>query len=193
MIRSFQVLKRLTARNREIGMFVNLSVLSLADTGFFREFNGFLAQNRALADLVQFEFTQAATADLGPVEAESLRALADLGYRFSVDNVTDLRTDFRALADLGFRTAKISVDRLLGRMPMPTGDIHPADFSGHLQRQGLSLIVDRIETEAQVIDLLDYEIRLAQGYLFSAPRQVRPEILGQPAAAEPSKAKAAGR
>lgn len=194
VIRSFQVLKRLTARNREIGMFVNLSPLSIADTSFFREFSGFLAQNRALADLVQFEFTQAATAELGPVEAESLRALSDLGYRFSVDNITDLRADFRGLADLGFRTAKISVDRLLGRVPMPAGDIHPADFSGHLQRQGLTVIVDRIETEAQVIDLLDYEVRLAQGFLFSAPRQVRPEILGQTAAAEtPKSAKAAGR
>lgn len=177
VIRSFQVLKRLTARNSEIGLFVNLSMGSLVDGTFFREFQAFLSQNRAVADLVQFEFTQAAIRDMGPLETESLRAIADLGFRFSLDNVTDLRIDHRGLADLGFRTLKISADRLLGRTAMPPGDIHPADLSGHLQRQGIAMIVDRIETESQVIDLLDYEVRLAQGFLFSAPRQVRPEIL----------------
>ncbi len=184
VIRSFQVLKRLTARNSEIGLFVNLSLSSLVDGTFFREFQAFLGQNRAVADLVQFEFTQAAVRDMGPLETESLRAIADLGFRFSVDNVTDLKMDNRGLADLGFRTLKISADRLLGRTAMPPGDIHPADLSGHLQRQGIAMIVDRIETESQVIDLLDYDVRLAQGFLFSAPRQVRPEILSAaPAAA----------
>ncbi|HUG61077.1 MAG TPA: EAL domain-containing protein [Methylomirabilota bacterium] len=193
VIRSFQILKRLTARNREIGLTVNISPLSLVDTGFYREFSAFLNQNRSMADLVQFEFTQAAVREMGPLEAESLAALADIGYRFSVDTVTDLRMDFRGLVDQGFRTVKISVDRLLGRAPMITGDIHPADLSGHLQRQGIALVVDRIETEAQVVDLLDYDVRLAQGFLFSAPRQVRPEILGAAPAADAAKSKAAGR
>jgi cyclic-di-GMP phosphodiesterase TipF (flagellum assembly factor) len=185
VIRSFQILRRLTARNRDIGLVVNISARSLADTGFFREFSAFLSQNRQLADLVQFEFTQAAVREMGPLEAESLSALAEYGFRFSLDNVTDLRMDVRTLVDRGFRTIKVSVDRLLGRVPTPAGDIHPADLAGHLQRQGVTLVVDRIETEAQVIDLLDYDVRFAQGFLFSAPRQVRPEILGlaQPAAA----------
>ncbi len=194
VIRSFQVLKRLTARNSEIGLFVNLSLSSLVDGTFFREFLAFLGQNRAVADLVQFEFTQAAVRDMGPLETESLRAIADIGFRFSVDNVTDLRMDNRGLSDLGFRTLKISADRLLGRTAMPPGDIHPADLSGHLQRQGIAMIVDRIETESQVIDLLDYDVRLAQGFLFSAPRQVRPEILSAaPAAARPAPARSAAR
>lgn len=186
VIRSFQILKRLTARNNDVGLFVNLSAYSLIDGTFFREFQSFLGQNRQVADFVQFEFTQAAVRDMGPLETETLRAIADLGFRFCVDNVGDLKMDFRSLADVGFRTAKVSADRLLGRAPVVTGDIHPADLSGHLQRQGMTLIVDRIETESQVIDLLDYEIRLAQGFLFSAPRQVRPEILGTAPAAQPA-------
>ncbi len=184
VIRSFQILKRLAARNNEIGLFVNVSMISLADSVFFREFQSFLSQMRPMADLVQFEFKQDFVRDMGPVEVESLRAVAALGFRFSVDNITDLKMDFRSLADDGFRTAKISADRLLGRVPMQTGDIHPADLSGHLSRQGITLVVDKIETESQVIDLLDYEVRFAQGHLFSAPRQVRPEILGQAAAAD---------
>jgi cyclic-di-GMP phosphodiesterase TipF (flagellum assembly factor) len=192
VIRSFQILKRLTARNTEVGLFVNLSPLSLIDGTFFREFQSFLAQNRQVADLVQFEFTQAAVREMGPLEIETLRAIADIGFRFSIDNVDDLKMDFRGLADIGFRTVKVAADRLLGRAAVVTGDIHPADLSGHLQRQGMGMVVDRIETESQVIDLLDYEIRFAQGFLFSAPRQVRPEILSAPAPAAKPAAKSAG-
>lgn len=178
VIRSFQILKRLTQRNSDVGLFVNLSADSLASSAFFREFQGFLGQNRAMADLVQFEFRQDALAEMGPLEIESLRAVADLGFHFSIDNVTDLRVDFRRWSDLGFRSIKVAADRLLGRAPLVTGDIHVEDMAGHLQRQGLILIVDHVEQEAQVIDLLDYGLAFGQGNLFSSPRQVRPEVLG---------------
>jgi cyclic-di-GMP phosphodiesterase TipF (flagellum assembly factor) len=183
VIRAFQVLKRLTQRNGEIGLFVNLSVESLASNAFFRDFQAFLAQNRGMADLVQFEFRQDAVQGMGPLETESLKAVADLGYRFSVDNVTDFRSDFRRLADIGFRSAKVSAERLLGRQPVSVGDIHIEDMAGHLLRQGITLVADRVELETQVVDLLDFEVHYAQGFLFSAPRQVRPEVLASGAAA----------
>jgi cyclic-di-GMP phosphodiesterase TipF (flagellum assembly factor) len=177
VIRAFQVLKRLTQRNGDMGLFINLSLESLGSNAFFRDFQAFLTQNKAMADLVQFEFRQEALRDIGPLEAESLKAVADLGYRFSVDNVTDLRGDFRRLADMGFRTAKVTADRLLGRQAIAIGDIHLEDLAGHLVRQGMTLIADHVESEAQVVDLLDYDVHFAQGFLFSAPRQVRPEVL----------------
>ncbi len=183
VIRSFQILKRLTQRNSDVSLYVNLSAESLASSAFFREFQSFLAQNRAVAELVQFEFRQEALFEMGPLEIESLRAVADLGFHFSIDNVTDLRVDFRRWADLGFRSVKVAADRLLGRAPLVTGDIHVEDMAGHLQRQGLTLIVDRVEQEAQVIDLLDYGLGFGQGNLFSSPRQVRPEVLGAAQAA----------
>lgn len=191
VIRSFQILKRLTQRNSDVSLFVNLSVESLASSAFFREFQSFLSQNRAAADLVQFEFRQDALAEMGPLEVESLRAVADLGFHFSIDNVTDLRVDFRRWSDLGFRSVKVAADRLLGRVPLVTGDIHVEDMAGHLQRQGLTLIVDHVEQEAQVIDLLDYGLGFGQGNLFSSPRQVRPEVLGAVQAANGAPARQA--
>lgn len=190
VIRSFQILKRLTQRNSDVGLFVNLSVESLASSAFFREFQSFLGQNRAVAELVQFEFRQDALNEMGPLEIESLRAVADLGFHFSIDNVTDIRTDFRRWSDIGFRSIKVAADRLLGRAPIVSGDIHLEDMAGHLQRQGLTLIVDHVEQEAQVIDLLDYGLSFGQGNLFSSPRQVRPEVLGPQAAAASSRASA---
>ncbi|HWS10797.1 MAG TPA: EAL domain-containing protein, partial [Xanthobacteraceae bacterium] len=44
-------------------------------------------------------------------------------------------------------------------------------------RFGIDLIAERIEAEGAVVDLLDYDVRFGQGFLFSPPRPVRAEAL----------------
>jgi cyclic-di-GMP phosphodiesterase TipF (flagellum assembly factor) len=63
-----------------------------------------------------------------------------------------------------------------------SADIHAADLSDLLGRHGITLISERIESEAVVVDLLDYDVRFGQGFLFSPPRPVRADALhGVPA------------
>lgn len=184
LLRSVQVLRRLSTRNRTVGLFCNVSLSTLIDDRFFPGFIEFMGKNRALAEYMVLEFTQAAVEEMGPVEEESLAALANVGFQFSVDQVTNLRADFRGLNDRGFSYAKVSADRLLGRIPTDTGDIHPEDVSSLLARHGIQLIADHIETEAQVIELLDFDVHFGQGFLFSPPRPVRSDVV-QGAAAPP--------
>src|SRR5262249_51756051 len=113
----------------------------------------------------------------GPIEQESLAALAQLGFRFSMDRVTDLRIDPRELAARGFRFVKVPATLLLARAPATASDIHPADFSDLLGRFGIDLIAENIESEGTVVDLLDFDVRFGQGFLFSPPRPVRAEVL----------------
>ena len=56
----------------------------------FRQFLDFMDANRVLAASLMFEFTQEAYRNFGPIEHESLAALAERGFRFSMDHVTDL-------------------------------------------------------------------------------------------------------
>lgn len=177
LFRAIQVLRRLSNRNRDAGLFVNISSATLVDETFFPGFLEFVRTHHGYADLLVFEFSQADVAEMGVLELESLAALSDLGFRFSVDRITDLKMDFRRLADRGFRYAKLRAGRILGEGNATPGDIHPADFGDLLQRYGIELIVDHVESEAQVLDVLDLEVRMAQGYLFSPPRPVRPEVL----------------
>jgi cyclic-di-GMP phosphodiesterase TipF (flagellum assembly factor) len=171
------VVRRLAAKNREIGLFCNVAPDTLIDSAYFPQFSEFMDANRALASALVFEFSQSAVRAMGPIEQESLAALAQLGFRFSMDRVTDLRIEPRELAARGFRFVKVPWTLLLARAATAASDIHPADFSDLLGRFGIDLIAEKIESEGTVVDLLDFDVRFGQGFLFSPPRPVRAEVL----------------
>jgi cyclic-di-GMP phosphodiesterase, flagellum assembly factor TipF len=185
-LRCVQVVRRLLLKNRDIGLFCNLSSATLTDSSFSK-FLEFMEANRAIAPSLVFEFTQSALRAMGPIEHESLAALAERGFRFSMDNLTDLRVNARELNERGFRFVKAPAALLFNRISVVSTDIHPADFSDLLGRYGIDLIAERIENEATVVDLLDYDVRFGQGFLFSPPRPVRAEAL-QGTAADPQEA-----
>ncbi len=175
LFRCVQVLRRLLLKNREIGLFCNISATTLNDAQYFPQMVQFLEANRVLAPSLVLEFRQSAWRDMGPLELESLASLRELGFRFCMDQVTDLRFEPRDLAERGVRFVKVPAAVLLGRAR--TADIHAADLSDLLHRHGISLIADQIEAENQVVELLDYDMRFGQGFLFSPPRPVRAEAL----------------
>ena len=177
LFRCVQVVRRLLAKNREIGLFCNISTSTLIDSATFQQFTEFMEANKAIAPALVFEFTQSALRAMGPIENESLAALAQLGYRFSLDNVTDLRIEPRDLAERGFRFVKVQASLLLNRAGAAVTDIHPQDFAGLLSRFGVELVAAKIESESAVVDLLDYDVKFGQGFLFSPPRPVRPEVM----------------
>jgi cyclic-di-GMP phosphodiesterase TipF (flagellum assembly factor) len=177
VFRCVQVVRRLSTKNREVGLFCNISGSTLVNAAVFGEITEFLAANRVLAPYLVFEFSQFAVRAMGPIEQECLATLADLGFRFSMDHIADLRIEPRELAERGFRFVKVPAALLLSRAAAPRSDIHPADFSDLLGRFGIDLIAERIEQEGTVVDLLDYDVRFGQGFLFSPPRPVRTEVL----------------
>ena len=178
LFRAVQVVRRLQLKNREVGIFCNISATTLTDAAQFRQFLDFVDANRALGDSLTFEFTQAAYRNFGPLEQEGLSALAERGFRFSMDHVADLRMEPRDLAERSFRFLKVPAKLLLNKASGAQSDIHPEDLADLLARSGIDLIAEHIENESTVLDLLDYDVRFGQGFLFSVPRPVRPEALG---------------
>jgi len=51
--------------------------------------------------------------------------------------------------------------------------IHAADFKELLNRYGLDLIVEKIETEREVIEVVELDVDYGQGYLFGEPRPLK--------------------
>ncbi|MEW6767328.1 MAG: EAL domain-containing protein [Pseudomonadota bacterium] len=175
MFRCVQVLRRLMVRSKDVGVFCNVSAATLGNPAVFSQCMDFLEANRALAPSLILEFKQSTFRQLGPVESEHLASLARLGYGLSIDNVTDLRIDARELADRGVKFIKIPAAMLLDQKQLSSADIHAADLSDLLARFGIDLVAERIEGERAVVDLLDYDVRYGQGFLFAPPRPLRPE------------------
>jgi cyclic-di-GMP phosphodiesterase TipF (flagellum assembly factor) len=175
MLRCVQVLRRLMVRNKDVGVFCNVSATTISNPTNFAQCLDFLEANRVLAPSFVLEFKQSTLRKLGPAETENLAALAQRGYRFSIDHVTDLRFEPRELADRGVRFIKVPAALLLDPKQSSTSDIHPSDLSDLLGRFGIDLIAEKIEGERAVVDLLDYDVRFGQGFLFAPPRPLRPE------------------
>src|SRR5207247_9491280 len=68
VFRCVQVVRRLLAKNRELGLFCNISGATLTDAAVFAQLLEFLDANRAIAPAIVFEFTHGAIRAAGPIE-----------------------------------------------------------------------------------------------------------------------------
>jgi len=103
-----------------------------------------------------------------------------------MDHVESLKLDFLRLKAIGFRHLKIRSSTLTRGMNGAGSAVAAEDFKKLLTRHGLNLIAERVEDEKTVVQLLDYAVDYAQGYLFGEPRAVREETLQKVSAVEPA-------
>ncbi|MDJ0947884.1 MAG: EAL domain-containing protein [Alphaproteobacteria bacterium] len=182
LFRCVQLIRRVRKAQQDVGFFCNISSHSLADTPFLRDFIAFMAENVELAPNLVFEFAQADVAEMTEDVAYNLQRLADLGFRFSIDQVTALNMDYGELARYFFRFVKVDAAILLRMIrsetdgsepPVAAGDMRLKDFKAQLDRAGMDLIVEKVEQERDLVELLDYNIDYGQGYLFGEPRPAK--------------------
>ncbi len=177
LFRCVQIVRRLTQKNRDVGVFCNISGDTLTDTEFFPQFLEYMHHNRDLAGHIVFEFSQDAVAKAGGAGEANLAYLSSLGFTLSMDHVTSLALDFVKLKKTGFRHLKVRAHTLAYGMSGAGAAVTAEDLKKLLERNGLNLIAERVEDEKTVVQLLDYGVDYAQGYLFGEPRAVREETL----------------
>ena len=104
-----------------------------------------------------------------------------------MDHVETLALDFLSLKAIGFRHLKVRAATMMRGMNNAGAAVAAEDFKKLLTRHGLNLIAERVEDEKTVVQLLDYAVDYAQGYLFGEPRAVREDLLktGQRAGTAP--------
>ena len=175
LFRCVQIVRRLTQKSREIGVFCNISGDTLTDTEFFPQFLDYMLANRDLAGQIIFEFSQDAVLKAGAAGEKNLSRLSDMGFSLSMDHVETLALDFVRMKALGFRHLKVRSDTLTQGMSGANAAVAAEDFKKLLSRHGLNLIAERVEDERTVVQLLDYQVDYAQGFLFGEPRAVREE------------------
>ncbi|MBW3618539.1 MAG: EAL domain-containing protein [Proteobacteria bacterium] len=189
LFRCVQIVRRLAKQDRKVGIFCNISLHSLADEDFFPQFLEFLSQNKDLSGALIFELGQAAFEARGGVEARNMAKLADLGFRFSLDKVSDLDLDARDLSRSDVKFVRVAASVLTeqltevdGRLTLRSAlDLDAADFAGLARRHGVEIIAEKIETEKQVLEVLDLDVKFGQGHLFGEPRAIREQVLAETA------------
>ena len=187
LFRCVQIVRRLSKQDRKIGIFCNIAMASLGDESFFPQFLDLLTANRDLASGLIFEIGQPAFDARGSVEARNMGKLADLGFRFSLDKVTDLDLDLQDLARSDVKFLKIGAQFLLEELTEIDGrqvlsslpDLAAEDFTTLTRRYGVEVIVEKVETERQVVDVLDLNIGFGQGHLFGEPRAIKEAVLSE--------------
>ena len=174
LFRCVQLVRKCQARKRNVGFFCNISSHSLSDKPFLQDFSQFLALNTNLAGNLVFELTQAAVNRVDSEVVRTLERVAGMGFRFSLDQVTDLNMDFAALARHRVKYLKIDAGMLLSQIRGTRSDFR--ELKAELNRFGIDLVAEKVEDEATLVELLDYPISFGQGYLFGEPRLSREDI-----------------
>ncbi|MFZ5718474.1 MAG: EAL domain-containing protein [Pseudomonadota bacterium] len=187
LFRCVQIVRRLARQDRRVGIFCNISMSSLGDEEFFPQFIDLLRANRDLAPALIFEVGQAAFNARNGVQARNMARLADLGFRFSLDKVTDLDLDLQDLSRSDVKFVKVGAQTLLDELTELDGrlvlrsmpDLAAEDFALLLRRYGVDLIAEKVEAERQVVDVLDLDIQFGQGHLFGEPRAIKDAVLAE--------------
>jgi cyclic-di-GMP phosphodiesterase TipF (flagellum assembly factor) len=181
LFRCVQIVRRLSERDRRIGVFCNVSMASLEDDGFFSSFIDFMRENRDLAHAMIFEISVRAFQTRSDVAARNMARLKELGFRFSLDKGMGLNLDLPELQAAGVKFVKIAGERLLeeltpgGERPISaiSRDIAAEDVPALFVRYGIDLIAEKVEIEKSVIEILEFEIPYGQGHVFGAPRPIK--------------------
>ena len=84
---------------------------------------------------------------------------------------------------------KIEGSKLIEQMeqggPRPisslTRDIQAEDVCAVFMRYGIDLIADKVESERDVVEILDFDIPFGQGHIFGTPRPIKGTLMEETA------------
>lgn len=173
LFRCVQLVRKARRKRDGVAFFTHVSAQSLGDHRFFNDFLGFMADNAELAGNLYFEFSQSELESMSPDMARHLNELADIGFRFSLDRVGRLDMNFYELSRRGFRIIKMDAPTLLENLEEMETVGRADEFWETLTRAHIDIIPEKVEDETTLVELLDYPIHHAQGYLFGEPRLAR--------------------
>ncbi len=171
LFRCIQLVRKAQRHKHNLGFFCNISTQTLSDRAFFHEFIEFMAQHRDLASQLIFEFAEEDITANWEEVAQDLHSLGRLGFYFSMDRVRGVDLDPDQLARRRFKYLKLEAANLLHSGA--SGTLNIRALKRELDRNAVNLVVEKIESEQQLVELLDHNIDFGQGYLFGEPRLSR--------------------
>jgi cyclic-di-GMP phosphodiesterase TipF (flagellum assembly factor) len=153
----------------KVPFIINISPATIRDKNFMEDLVMFLSKDRQLASRLIFELPQLCLGSLTKQECTILEALSSIDCRFSVDRVRSRILDINLMQKRHIRFLKLDASWITKEARTQKGIIRIKQLQKMLKTAGIDLIIEKIETEKQVKELLDFDISLGQGYLFGKP------------------------
>jgi EAL domain-containing protein (putative c-di-GMP-specific phosphodiesterase class I) len=177
LTRASRICRSLSDSGHKQCVFSPTSAEALGTDRFLDELANTYRQREALAGELVLTFSHADVRTFGGTEWSALTDMRDLGFRFGLEDVTDVDYEFTALRAAGFAFLKVDAARLLRGLPGPAGVTPGAEVSRRLGELGFAVIVGGIGDEATRAAVLDCGVPLGEGPLFGPPRPVGADVL----------------
>jgi EAL domain-containing protein (putative c-di-GMP-specific phosphodiesterase class I) len=172
LLRCLQLIKRSPTKDGTAAFFVNISVSTLNNKTYVNDLINFLSANPKLSSRLIFEIRQADSMRVGAEAKKVMEGLALLGCRFSMDHITLLGLDVDRLVDQNISFVKLNVDMISKEMQEVEKRGRLKKLKTMLETSGITVIMEKIENERQLLPLVDLYVDYAQGYLFGKPEDV---------------------
>lgn len=190
LYRSVEIVRRLTKRDRRVGVFCNVSASSLSDKQFFPVFLDHMRLNKDLAGALIFELQEQRFVNASEDMRRAMRELSSLGFRFSLDHAATIALDLPRLQEAGVRFVKVKGEKLISELSDPNGarpksminrQISGEEVATVFSRYGVTLIAEKMEEEVSVVEVLEYAIPYGQGHIFGAARPIKSSLMEETA------------
>lgn len=175
LLHALQLIQTADEGNLNRSFFCNISPFTLNDQQFMADLLEFLTQRRLLAPRLVFELAQGELAVIDPETLRVLDGLSRLGCRFAMDGVRHLDFDFEKMQACHMRYVKVSGGVLMRVLSGSGGFTQVRRMKDAFDYHGIEFIVEKIESERQLVEFLDIHADYGQGYLFGEPRKWTPD------------------
>lgn len=148
---------------------VNLSVLHCMQPDFLLQLNGIVQEYRVDKRYVNFEITESAASNDYDLLSNIVNSLKAEGYRISMDDYGTGYSNMETISKLDFDVVKIDKSILWNAQKSQIGSIVLENTVRMVRQMDRKILVEGVETKAQIELLKNLGVDYLQGFYFSKP------------------------
>ncbi len=149
--------------------FINIKPHTLRDKLFMNNLLTLISRHKNIAHSLIFEMHYNDFQMLSPAEQKILQGLSKAGCRFSADHVDNIPTDVKGLREKCINFVKVNTNSLLKDSKTERGFSHLLQKKHNIEVNGIDMIAEKTENENDLKEILDFDVKYGQGFLFGRP------------------------
>ncbi|MGQ0456213.1 MAG: EAL domain-containing protein [Hyphomicrobium sp.] len=164
--------RRLDARGKSGSLLSDVAGPSLTNGAFLEAFARIYEDRDRIASQLVLTFSQSDCERFTPSAWQALGDMRSFGFRFALDRLRHLETDFADLARSGFAFVKLDAAALLSGMTSRDRMVSSPEACSRIAVAGLTVIADAIDSETTRAQLFGFGVLFGQGQLFGGARRI---------------------